>query len=167
MKRIQYLLTTIILAFGFCSCKQSGDNSQILQNRIDSLELKIANIYTPGFGEFMSSVQAHHSKLWFAGQNQNWKLADFEVHELIESVENIKKFEVGRKESQLIEMIDPSIDSVNIAIKLQDPVLFKASFLQLTNTCNKCHQVTDFGFNRVIIPQNSPFSNQEFKVLKP
>ena len=35
----------------------------------------------PGFEEFMSNIQAHHAKLWFAGQNHNWKLADFEIHE--------------------------------------------------------------------------------------
>ncbi|MBL0268653.1 MAG: hypothetical protein IPP99_08310 [Chitinophagaceae bacterium] len=52
------------------SCKQQTDNKQ-LQNRIDSLEIQLANSYKPGFGELMSSIQTHHAKLWFAGQNEN------------------------------------------------------------------------------------------------
>lgn len=64
----------IILTFGLFACNQPTDKTQVLQNRIDSLEQKLANTYKPGFGEFMSGIQAHHSKLWFAGQNENWNL---------------------------------------------------------------------------------------------
>jgi len=46
----------------------------------------------------MSGVQAHHSKLWSAGQNQNWKLADFEIHEIMEAIDNIQKYQSERKE---------------------------------------------------------------------
>ena len=38
--------------------------------------------YRPGLGEIMSGIQTHHAKLWFAGINENWKLADYEVKEL-------------------------------------------------------------------------------------
>lgn len=69
-----------LFSISLFACNQQTDNTQVLQNRIDSLEQKLANTYKPGFGEFMSGIQAHHSKLWFAGQNENWKLADFEVH---------------------------------------------------------------------------------------
>ena len=139
-------------------------NLQALQNRIDSLEKKFAGSYKPGFGEFMSGIQTHHSKLWFAGQNQNWDLAGFEIHEIIEAVEDIQKYQAERKESQIIGMIYPAIDSVNNAIKQKDPALFKSSYVFLTNTCNNCHHETDFNFNIVKIPDYQPFSNQDFKV---
>ncbi|HZJ36732.1 MAG TPA: hypothetical protein VFD29_08910, partial [Gillisia sp.] len=105
----------IILPFGLFACKQQTDNTNILQKRIDSLEIKLANTYKPGFGDLMSGIQTHHSKLWFAGQNENWKLADFEVHEIMEAIEDIQKFQTERKESQMIEMILPPLDSVNDA----------------------------------------------------
>ncbi len=133
---------------------------------MDSLESKLADTYKPGFGEFMSSIQAHHAKLWFAGQNENWQLCDFEIHEIMENIEDIKKYETDRKESQLIDMINPAIDTLNAAIQRKDPVLFKNSFVLLTNTCNNCHKAVQFGFNVVKIPETQTFSNQDFKLNK-
>ena len=157
-------LITILLLVGIGSCSQPAKVNQALQNRIDSLEQKLNETYKPGFGEFMSSIQAHHSKLWFAGQNQNWKLADFEIHEIMESIDDIRKYETDRKETALIPMIDPAIESVNQAIIKENPELFKSSFTNLTNTCNACHRAASFEFNVVKIPESSPFSNQDFKV---
>jgi len=156
----------ILLTLGLFSCYQPSDKYIVLQNRIDSLEQKIADSYKPGFGEFMSGIQAHHIKLWFAGQNQNWKLADFEIHEIMETIEDIKKNETERKESQIIDMIYPALDSVNNAIKQRNSELFKSSYTLLTNTCNACHRATNFEFNVVKIPDNQPFSNQDFKTPK-
>lgn len=156
----------MILALALFSCSQQANN-QVLQNRIDSLESRLANTYKPGFGEFMSGIQAHHAKLWFAGKNENWKLADFEVHEIMESIEAIQQFETERKESQMTRMINPALDSINNAIQQKNPVLFKSSYTLLTNTCNDCHHATNFEFNVVKIPDNQPFSNQDFKPNKP
>ena len=160
MKKIILILATL----GLFACNQNTDTTQILQNRIDSLESRLADTYKPGFGEFMSSIQIHHNKLWFAGQKQNWKLADFEIHEIIENIDAIKKYQRERKESEEIDMIEPALDSVNAAIKQEDPVAFKSSYILLTNTCNSCHRATNFEFNVVKIPDNPPFSNQDFKL---
>lgn len=159
MKRILYIvLTTSIFA-----CNQESGNIDALQKKVDSLEKKTAIAYTPGFGEFMSSIQAHHVKLWFAGQNQNWKLADFEVHEIMEALDDIKLFEKSRKESESIDLLNPALDSINKSIQQKDVTQFKNSFTLLTNTCNSCHKAVDFGFIQIKIPESAPFPNQEFK----
>ena len=41
--------------------------------------------YVPGLGEFMSSAQTHHAKLWFAGTVGNWELAAYELDEIKET----------------------------------------------------------------------------------
>lgn len=156
----------MLLAFAFFSCNRPAGETQTLQKRVDSLESQLANTYKPGFGEFMSAIQAHHSKLWFAGQNQNWKLADFEIHEIMEAVEGIQKYETERKESQKIVMIKPVLDSINSAIQKENPALFKSRYILLTNTCNNCHRATDFDFNIVKVPDAQPFSNQDFRLGK-
>lgn len=130
---------------------------------MDSLQSKLDKAYKPGFGEFMSSIQVHHNKLWFAGQNQNWKLADFEIHEIQENIEDIEKYQTEREESGKIGMIKPALDSVTSAIEQKNSAAFKSSYTLLTNTCNNCHEATNFDFNRVKIPDNPPFSNQVFK----
>jgi hypothetical protein len=114
----------------------------------------------------MSSIQTHHAKLWFAGINNNWKLADFEVHEIGEALEDIQKFNTDRPEAREIGMINPAIDSVSSAIKQQNQSLFKSSYILLTNTCNNCHKATEHEFNVVTIPSNPPLSNQSFKPVQ-
>jgi hypothetical protein len=161
MKKQILIIAIIPVLF---ACNRSKDNENILQSRIDSLELRLAETYKPGLGEFMSSIQVHHSKLWFAGQNQNWELADFEINEIKESLDAIKKYCRDRPETNAIEMIDPPIDSISNAIQQKDAALFKNSFVLLTATCNNCHKATSHGFNVIKIPDNPPFSNQVFKI---
>ena len=157
---MKYLFIILILVCS-SSCQQSNQN--VLQQKVDSLEKKLANTYKPGFGEFMSSIQVHHAKLWFAGKNQNWELADFEMHEIAESIDAIKEYQTEREESKKVDMLKPSLDAVKDAIEKKDPVLFNSSYLLLTSSCNNCHKAVNFGFNVVKVPETPPFSNQAFK----
>ena len=156
----------ILLSFLFVACNESGNRDQELQHKIDSLQQLLNETYKPGLGEFMSGIQTHHAKLWFAGINQNWPLADFEVNEIKESLEDIQKFCSDRPEVKSIGMISLPIDSVNNAIQQKNPQLFTSSFTLLTNTCNNCHKATEHPFNVVTIPVNPPVTNQEFKPVK-
>ena len=148
---------------GLLACNQIGKDRPALENRVDSLKNLLANTYKPGLGEFMTGIQLHHAKLWFAGQNQNWALADFEVHEIEEAIEDINVFNKDRPEVKFIGMINPVLDSVNNAIQQKDHALFNKRFVLLTNTCNDCHKATAHEFNVVITPTALPVVNQDFK----
>src|SRR5258705_1320921 len=156
MKTIAFITVVLVIT----SCHQQNDKTQKMQAAIDSLQKQLNEPYKPGFGEFMSGIQTHHAKLWFAGQNQNWPLADFEVHEIKEALDDVQRFCSDRPEVKAIGMIDPLIDSVSSAIQQKNLQLFKNSFVLLTNTCNKCHQSTEHGFNVVTIPTSLPVVNQ-------
>ena len=153
----------LIIIPSFIACKQQADNTKSLQSRVDSLEKKLATTYKPGFGEFMSSIQIHHAKLWFAGKNKNWELANFEMHEIGEAIDAIKEYQTEREESKKVDMLKPALDAVNDAIQKKDSSLFNSSYLLLTSTCNNCHKAVNFGFNVVKVPDTAPFSNQSFK----
>lgn len=156
-------LSFIAILLLFTACNQQTGN-QNLQNRIDSLQAKLDNSYKPGFGEFMSSIQVHHNKLWFAGQNQNWQLANFEISEIKESLDGIKRYCTDRTETNSIGMIEQPLRNVSNAIQQKNSIEFKNSYIILTSTCNNCHQVTQHGFNIITIPTVPPFSNQNFKL---
>jgi hypothetical protein len=159
MKNILLLVPLVIL---MVSCNDQQRTIHLLQAKIDSLQKKTGG-YKPGLGEFMSSIQVHHEKLWFAGINQNWKLADFEINEIKEAIEDIQNYCTDRPERTSLPMIDAPIDSISRAIQQNDETLFKMQFITLTNTCNNCHKATDHGFNVIKLPDSPPFSNQEFK----
>lgn len=148
------------------SCNEQNDKIETMQATIDGLQKEISESYKPGFGEFMSGIQTHHARLWFAGHYQNWSLAEFEVHEIEEALEDVQKFCSDRTETKIIGMIPPVIDSVHNAIQQKNAILFKSSFVLLTNTCNNCHKATEHGFNTVTVPTNLPVANQEFRPVE-
>ncbi len=159
---MKYTIGVILLSV-LSACSRQDNQTQQLQAQIDSLQQKLDNSYRPGFGELMSSVQVHHNKLWFAGINGNWKLADFEINEINESLNDIKAYCTDRPETRSVGMIDESLQLVSNAIRQTNSGAFRDSYTMLTNACNKCHQATQHGFNLVTVPTTPPFSNQSFK----
>lgn len=145
------------------ACSQPAQDTQSLQARIDSLQHQLDNAYKPGLGEFMSGIQVHHAKLWFAGQAGNWALSDFETKEIRESLDDIGHYCADRPEVASLSMIKAPLDSVDAAIKSRNAASFKTAFIALTNTCNNCHRATNHAFNVIRIPDAPPFSNQVFQ----
>jgi hypothetical protein len=154
------LIFLIILSF--FSCKQSSSNTA-LQRKVDSLQIAVNNSYKPGLGEFMSEIQVHHAKLWFAGKYQNWELANFEVGEIQEALNDIPKYCSDRPEVKSLGMIMPVMYNLSNAIKEKNEAKFDSSFTVLTATCNDCHKATNHGFNLIKIPDAVPVPNQVFK----
>lgn len=153
------IIPIILLAFLMMACKDDAGK----KDAEPTGDKQTSMTYKPGLGEFMTSIQIHHAKLWFAGINENWELADFEIHEIKEIMGDISTFNSERDEVKSINIIHPPIDSVSAAIQQKSIGSFKSAFTLLTNTCNDCHKDTEHGFNVVKIPDQPPFSNQEFK----
>src|ERR1051326_7929529 len=130
---MKFTILTLVVCIILAACNQQNKKIEQMQIKIDSLQKQLAETYKPGFGEFMSGIQIHHAKLWFAGINQNWPLADFEVHEIRESLDDIRQFCKDRPEVKAMGMINPAIDSVAIAVRQKDLTLFKSDFVLLTN----------------------------------
>ena len=145
------------------ACSDSSQQISGLQKQVYELQKKVDESYKPGLGEFMSNIQIHHAKLWFAGINKNWNLAQFEIDEIKETFDDIKKFESEREEVKVLPIINPAIDSIKSAINNKSLSSFKTDFINLTNTCNACHKEVHYEFNKVKIPDSPPFSNQVFE----
>lgn len=110
----------------------------------------------------MSGIQVHHAKLWFAGQAGNWQLADFEIGEISEALDDVQKYCTSRPEISSLPMILPAVDSVKKAVSSGNLPQFRSAFIVLTNTCNNCHRVTKHEFNIIRVPDTPPFTNQDF-----
>lgn len=125
-----------------------------------------AKPYAPGLVEFMMHVQSHHTKLWLAGNARNWELADYQVDELKELLEDIAKRVPKYKDVLVGQMVEsttmPTIGDVENAIKVRDFAKFTAAFDKLTAACNACHEAANRGFIVIQRPATSPFPNQSF-----
>ena len=152
-----YMMYVLLLA-----CQQNEGHFTMMEKQIDSQSKRIDSTYSPGLGEFMVSMQLHHSKLWFAGKNGNWELANFELGEIRETLEDIQHYNRDRPEVKELPMIFSPLDSLKSAIGSKDLIAFNRSYILLTTTCNNCHQSTKHGFNKIKIPEIPPVTDQVF-----
>lgn len=113
----------------------------------------------------MSFIQRYATKLYFSGMEENWGLADIYAHELEEISEVIvdgMHMDDGVNVSSLMEtMLPPQIEAIEEAIDEQDRAVFEERYQNMVQTCNQCHQASDYGLVKVTVPETNPFA-QDF-----
>jgi hypothetical protein len=126
--------------------------------------------YAPGLGEFMTATQLRHAKLWFAGKENNWDLAAYEIDEITEGLEDAEKQFPTRDGIPVADMIkaniDPAVEQLKRAVAARSSTKFVVAFDNLTSACNACHAGADRPFIRIQRPTASPLSNQNFAPRK-
>lgn len=157
-------LNSLFLLFSpTCAIASNSDAEKIV-----ALEKQVAEL-KPGFGEIMGVVQQHHAKLFYAGSAKNWSLADYELDEIKEGLEDLEKYYPTFKEIKAhIDVLIPkimngSLQEVSSAILSKDEAKFLKSFNVMTNSCNTCHQAAEHGFIVIQAPKGREFTNQKFE----
>lgn len=126
--------------------------------------------YVPGLGEIMTLTQMRHAKLWFAGEAENWPLADYELDEIEEGFADATRFHPTHKSAPspltvlVPEFIGPPLQELRTAVQDRDRASFERGFDALTAACNGCHRAAGFSFNVVTRPTANPYPNQQFRV---
>ncbi len=123
----------------------------------------------PGLGEYMSSIQLHAAKLWYAERASNWLLASYELHELGEAVTAVEGMHVMKNTvdvSAVLESVqETQMASLEHAIVGEDHRAAEASYNELLSACNGCHRAAGYGFIDITLPRNEPVTNQKWDVL--
>jgi hypothetical protein len=185
VKRIQYtvvafgLLTLAVLCqfLWITSVKQDServtadflhmrDSLETLHRMVDSLRAQ-----APGLGEYMTTIQLHTAKLWFAAEASNWKLARYELDELAETMEAAESLHARRN--------DVDVSMVLRGVRLsQVPLLgqsfdrksfreFSDAYKQTLAACNGCHRPAGYEFIHIVPPTREPVTNQQWSVRRP
>jgi hypothetical protein len=122
--------------------------------------------YAPGLGEFMTATQLRHAKLWFAGKNNNWDLAAYEIDEIKEGLQDAEKqfpTHDGVPVADMIKsIVDPAIERLEKAVAAKSSTKFTVAFDELTRACNGCHTGANKPFIRIQRPTVPPLGNQNF-----
>ena len=122
--------------------------------------------YLPGFSEMMAGLQLRHAKLWFAGQNENWPLAEFEVDEIVEGLNDIVVLRPKYKGKSIVEgltsMVADPLQQLNTAVTEKDRLQFERAFDSLSQACNACHTQQGIAFIKIQRPTSPPLTNQQY-----
>jgi len=129
-------------------------------------ELATAKDLAPGLGEFMTTIQLHAGKLWFAAKTANWDLAKYELDELKETMEAAKSLNAEKNGVKISNVLD-SVLQTQIAklaesINRKSSTEFQKSYDETLSACNVCHSESGHNFIRVIRPTAPPVTNQQW-----
>ena len=117
----------------------------------------------PSDSHVMMDVQWHWTNLWFAGQANNWPLAQYQFNEMRGHIVWLtKKSPVIRSSGPDKEGVDivgifggidtSSLDDVKKAIEMKDGVKFAAAYRTMLESCYSCHKAVGRPYIRPMIP---------------
>ncbi|MBX2991697.1 MAG: hypothetical protein KF749_11085 [Bacteroidetes bacterium] len=115
-----------------------------------------------GFDMAMVETGHRYAELYWAGRDNNWQYAKYQIQKLRLAVENGLERRPKRAESAktFLTFVIPEVEQ---AVDQQDSALFWNRFGALTSTCNACHAAENVAFINVAPPavRLSPVQQQE------
>jgi hypothetical protein len=164
-KLIPGLLAPFLLA-GCAQQQNSNTNSTaMLETQITQLKAQVDDL-KPGLGEIMGVIQQHHAKLYYAGTKSNWPLADYELGEIQEALDDAIKFNPTFKGAAVADLVPvltkASLQQVHAAIEKKDKKSFVAAYNSLSASCSNCHKAANHPFVQIQVPTEAQFSDQNF-----
>jgi hypothetical protein len=137
----------------------TGDRDAVT---LESLAAEIETIKgrLPDQAHAMVDVGYHFANLWFSGQHENWKLAEFNLAEtkshLRWAVRIIPKRKVGEYEVDLQAILqsleNAPLTQLSEAITAKDKAAFEKAYRFTLESCYVCHKASDKAFIRPQIP---------------
>jgi hypothetical protein len=121
----------------------------------------------PGLGEFMTTIQLHVGKLWYAGKASYWELAQYELDELQETMESARTLHAVKNGVDISGVLDSVIQTqvaeLSEAIKRKKQNDFVKAYDETLSACNGCHQESGHNFIQIVRPSAPPVTNQRWE----
>ncbi|HEY7221076.1 MAG TPA: hypothetical protein VH985_22075 [Candidatus Binatia bacterium] len=146
-------------------------NGAALTTVQDSLKRMQADAQTakdlaPGLGEFMTTIQLHAGKLWFAAKATNWELAAYELDELKETMEAAKALNAEKNGVKISNVLDSvlqtQVTQLAESVKHKSSSNFQKSYDETLAACNGCHTEAGYKFIQIVRPSTPPVTNQKW-----
>jgi len=147
-----------------------ASDSAALQESLERLqaELALTKELAPGLGQYMTTIQLHAGKLWFAAKANNWELAAYELHELEETMEAVKKLNVEKNGVKISNVMDAVLQTQIVqleeSIKQKNQTEFQKNYDETLSACNGCHTESGHKFIEIIRPSAPPVTNQKWQM---
>ncbi len=145
MKKTLYLLICLLfIAAAFTSCNDQPREIGWLEGTTDEMLAMLADQFG-GFDQTMIEVGYRYNEIYWAGQDENWEYALYQLDEMTGTLEAGFIRRPAREESADMFM-NVSIPELQAALEEGDPDLFQRRFESFTSACNTCHLNEDVRF---------------------
>jgi hypothetical protein len=139
-----------------------------LSSAVQSMQSELTSVKesTAGLGEFMTTVQLHMGKLWFAAKAENWELANYEFNELRETMEGAKSLHAVKNGVDVSNVLDSVLQTqmtqLGASITSKKASDFEKAYDETRSACNGCHEETGQKFIHITRPTAPPVTNQSW-----
>jgi hypothetical protein len=131
-------------------------------------DLAIAKESMPGLGEYMTTIQLHAGKLWFAAKASNWELSQYELDELKETMEAAKALNAEKNGVKISNVLDSVLQTqvaeLDKSMKSKSQTEFQKSYDETLSACNGCHAEAGYKFIHIVRPSSPPVTNQRWEM---
>jgi hypothetical protein len=160
--RVSLSLLSLAVVTALCGCGQASPAApaspapEELSARVKALEDLI-----PDQAHIMADVGEHYTNLWFAGEAENWALADFYLAETRSHLRwavgriPIRKDNAGREVNlgTILEAFENSqLAQLKQVIAHKDRTGFERTYKESLTVCYSCHKAADKSFLRPQVP---------------
>jgi hypothetical protein len=142
MKTIKQL-TSILLLVILISCnshnkknKPVGTNDWLEGSENQKIETLAKHLR--GFDMAMVETGYRYQELYWAGKDENWEYADYQIEKLRIAIENGLERRPNRAKSAE-HFLNVALPEMNKAVEQKDTAIFNENFQMLTNSCIACH----------------------------
>jgi hypothetical protein len=152
----------IIVMLTLTACHTQPDNTAkgdwIKGNQTE--KVKTIEKQFRGFDVAMVETGYRYQELYWAGHDENWDYAAYQVGKIKVAIENGLERRPNRAASAG-HFLDAVLPEMQQAISTKDSVVFNQSFRTLTIQCNSCHAIEHVSFFTVKPPttRQSPIRN--------
>jgi hypothetical protein len=149
---------------------QKGDEVAALKADVERLK-GMANDQSHA----MADVGYHYCNLWFAGQGENWPLAQFYLDETRSHLRwavriiPVRKDREGREVDLgaiLGALEQTSLKDLDEAVKAKEKAKFTAAYKGQMENCMACHRATSKEYIRLHVPERADAGMVEFREEK-
>jgi hypothetical protein len=128
-------------------------------------------VFNPGIGELMNLiVQPRHTKLWFAGREGNWALAEYENKELRSALANVAKARPVFRQQSVADYVEMFLGgpfrAVGDAVRDRNAAKFVDAYATVNAGCNACHTALNQSQVVIMTPETPSYPDQEFRPQK-
>ncbi|MDR7210318.1 membrane lipoprotein lipid attachment site-containing protein [Flavobacterium piscis] len=151
MKKYLFILLAVLI---LTSCNGETKNNTIQGNWIkgtQSEQIKTIEKQFRGFDNTMVEVGYRYQELYWAGQDQNWEYANYQLEKINTAIENGLQRRPKRAKSAEYFLTNV-LPQMKESLKNKDRKVFDENFETMTINCNACHAMEKVPYFSVKTP---------------
>jgi hypothetical protein len=158
-------LIIVIVLFGFFACNEQTEHGTAQGDWIKGTQveqIKTVEKQFRGFDHAMVETGYRYQELYWAGQDQNWEYAEYQLEKIKIAIANGLERRPKRAKSAQ-HFLTYVLPEMKKSLENKDTKIFNKNFQTMTINCNSCHAMEKVPFFSVQIPtdRQSPIKKQD------